>query len=46
MPRISAGIVAEKRAVCLSLSGVWERMRPTSGAKPMSSILSASSRTR
>ncbi len=42
---ISAGIVAEKKSVC-RLVGTRRRMRRTVGRKPMSSMRSASSRTR
>ena len=42
---ISLGMVAEKKSVC-RLEGTWSRMRRTSGKKPMSHIVSASSRTR
>ena len=42
---IGGGMVAEKKRVCRS-AGIWRRIRLTSGRKPMSSIRSASSRTR
>ena len=43
--RMPGGIVAENSATCL-YSGVSDRMRSTSSAKPICSISSASSSTR
>ena len=43
--RMAGGMVAENNATCL-YSGVPERMRSTSSAKPICSISSASSSTR